>query len=78
MSLYSLKSEDTVPSDRVLIDADLNSVGRNDAALEQLVTRLSVEPSVSALSWRIMSHASHGDLAAALGGTGDLSEGEDV
>jgi len=80
VSLYSLKSEDTVHSDRILIDADLSSAGRNDSALEQLVTRLSVEPSVSALSWRILSHAAHGDLAAAHGGAvpADLADAEDL
>jgi putative Mg2+ transporter-C (MgtC) family protein len=80
VSLYSLKSEDTVHSDRILIDADVSSAGRNDSALEQLVTRLSVEPSVSALSWRILSHADHGDLAAnrAVGTAGDLSDADDL
>lgn len=79
VSLYSLKSEDTVHSDRILIDADLSSEGRNDSALEQLVTRLSVEPSVSALSWRIMSHASHGDLAdTTLVVADELAEGDDL
>ncbi len=78
VSLYSLKSEDTVHSGRILIDADLSSTGRNDSALEQLVTRLSVEPSVSAISWRILSHASHGDFATTLESTGDLSDGEDL
>jgi hypothetical protein len=67
-----------VHSDRILIDADLSSEGRNDSALEQLVTRLSVEPSVSALSWRIMLHASHGELAPTLERTADLNDGEDL
>jgi putative Mg2+ transporter-C (MgtC) family protein len=78
VSLYSLKSEDTVHSDRILIDADMSSAGRNDSALEQLVTRLSVEPSVSALSWRIMLHASHGELAPTPDRTEDLNDGEDL
>lgn len=80
VSLYSLKSEDTVHSDRILIDADVSSEGRNDSALEQLVTRLSVEPSVSAFSWRILSHANHGDLASKHAGdvVGDITDTDDL
>ena len=60
LSLYALRSEDTHRG--VLIDADLRHLGRNDGLLEQIVTRLSLEESVSAISWKILaSPADHGE-----------------
>jgi hypothetical protein len=38
----------------VLVDADLRLAGRNDEMLEQIVTRLSIEDSVSAISWKLL------------------------
>jgi putative Mg2+ transporter-C (MgtC) family protein len=38
--------------DRVSVDAALISTGRNDAALEQIVGRLSLEPFVTAARWQ--------------------------
>jgi len=52
-NLFALKSEDRV--DRVSIDADLRMAARNDEALEQLVTRLSEEESVTSISWRVLA-----------------------
>lgn len=48
--LYALRSEDR--GSAVMIDADLRLSGRNDEMLEQIVTRLSLEQSVSAVSWQ--------------------------
>jgi putative Mg2+ transporter-C (MgtC) family protein len=53
-NMYALKSEDLM--DRIKIDADLRMSKRNDEALEQLVSRLSEEDSVSSLSWRVLPH----------------------
>lgn len=63
--LYSLRSEDRASS--VLIDADLRFSARNDEMLEQIVSRLSLEESVSAVSWRLLpepgAHASSEEAA---------------
>lgn len=54
MKLRSLHSEDLETPDRVEVEADLVTQERDDAFLEQIVTRLSLEPGVSAVSWRII------------------------
>lgn len=63
--LYSLRSEDRASS--VLSDADLRFSARNDEMLEQIVSRLSLEESVSAVSWRLLpepgAHASSEEAA---------------
>jgi len=51
--LYALRSEDRRSG--VMIDADLRFSGRNDEMLEQIVSRLSLEESVSAVSWRLQA-----------------------
>ena len=53
----SLTSEDINGTGVVEICADLLSSGRQDAALEQIVNRLSLEPSVTAVSWELVPHA---------------------
>jgi putative Mg2+ transporter-C (MgtC) family protein len=40
-------------SDRVRVYAELHGHGRDDVALEDAVSRLSLEPAISAVSWRI-------------------------
>jgi putative Mg2+ transporter-C (MgtC) family protein len=44
--------EDT--PDRVSVEAELVTQERNDAFLEQTVSRLSLEPGVIAIRWRII------------------------
>jgi putative Mg2+ transporter-C (MgtC) family protein len=56
--LRSLLSEDQENSARVEVKAILISNGRDDAVLEQLVGRLSLEPGVSAVSWEILDQES--------------------
>ena len=51
-ALYSLRSEDQ--SNSVVVDADLRMAARNDEMLEQIVTRLSLEEYVSAISWKLL------------------------
>lgn len=51
-ALYALRSEDQPAG--VLVDADLRVAGRNDEMLEQIVTRLSLEECVSAISWKLL------------------------
>ncbi|MBV9085140.1 MAG: MgtC/SapB family protein [Acidobacteriaceae bacterium] len=58
LTLYALKSEDTPRG--ILVDADLQLTGRDDNLLEQVVTRLSLEESVTAISWKLLpSPADH-------------------
>ncbi|MCX7596838.1 MAG: MgtC/SapB family protein [Fischerella sp.] len=54
MKLRSLNSEDLEDSDKVEVEADLVTQERNDAFLEQIVSRLSLEPGICAISWRII------------------------
>lgn len=53
--LKSLKSEDVEHTDKVEIHAELRSTGRQDSLLEQIVSRLSLEPSVLGVSWAIVA-----------------------
>jgi putative Mg2+ transporter-C (MgtC) family protein len=53
-SLQSMHSEDLEGTDRMRIRADLNIQGLRNDVLEQIVTRLSFEPGVSAVSWSIV------------------------
>jgi putative Mg2+ transporter-C (MgtC) family protein len=51
--LQSIYSEDVEGTDRMRIRADLSTPGLNNEILEHIVTRISFEPSVSAVSWSI-------------------------
>jgi putative Mg2+ transporter-C (MgtC) family protein len=53
--LKSLKSEDLEHTDRVEVQAVLTSTGRQNLVLEQIVSRLSLEPGVSGVSWEILA-----------------------
>ena len=53
--LKSLKSDDVEHADRVEVQAVLMSTGRQDLLLEQIVSRLSLEPGVSGVSWEIVA-----------------------
>src|ERR1700737_3461444 len=53
--LKSLKSEDVEHSDKVEVHATLTSTGRQNLLLEQIVSRLSLEPGVSGVSWEILA-----------------------
>ncbi len=55
LQLRSLYSEDLEDKpDRVSVEAELVTQERNDAFLEQIVSRLSLEPGVIASRWRII------------------------
>jgi len=55
LRLRSLFSEDLEEMpDRVSVEAELVTQERNDALLEQIVSRLSLEPGVIAIRWRII------------------------
>jgi putative Mg2+ transporter-C (MgtC) family protein len=53
--LNSLQSEDEESTDRVKVKALLKSMGRKDELLERIVTRLSLEPSVTRILWEIVA-----------------------
>jgi putative Mg2+ transporter-C (MgtC) family protein len=53
LSLRRLDSIDLGESGRVEVTAQLTSAAKNDAVLEQVVGRLSLEPTVSAASWSV-------------------------
>jgi putative Mg2+ transporter-C (MgtC) family protein len=51
LTLVGLKSEDIEGTNKMKVAAQIRSLGRQDQVLEQLITRLSFEPSVSSVSW---------------------------
>jgi putative Mg2+ transporter-C (MgtC) family protein len=51
--LRRLDSTDLEESGRVEVTAQLTAQSKNDAVLEQVVGRLSLEPTVSAASWSV-------------------------
>jgi putative Mg2+ transporter-C (MgtC) family protein len=53
LGLRRIDSGDIVDSSKVTVTAEAVAAKRNDAALEQIVGRLSLEPNVSAASWQI-------------------------
>jgi putative Mg2+ transporter-C (MgtC) family protein len=53
LSLRRLDSTDLGETGRVEVTAQLTAPSKNDAILEQVVGRLSLEPSVSAASWSV-------------------------
>ncbi|MCC6008097.1 MAG: MgtC/SapB family protein [Rhodobacteraceae bacterium] len=52
LRLSGLESMNIEDSDRVEVTAEVNAEGVSDAALEQIVGRLSLEPAVTAARWR--------------------------
>jgi putative Mg2+ transporter-C (MgtC) family protein len=55
LALIALHSSDHEGLDRVDVKAYLKTIGRKDEYLEQIVTRLSLEASVTAISWEVVS-----------------------
>ena len=51
LTLVGLKSEDIEGTAKMKVVAHIRSLGRQDQVLEQLIARLSFEPSVSSVSW---------------------------
>ena len=58
--LYALHSEDQEGTNRVKVNAYLRSMGRKDELLEQIVSRLSLEPSVTVIRWEVLSSLDSG------------------
>jgi len=55
MGLQSIHSEDIDGTDRTTIRAEVITSGQRNEAVEEIVTRLSFEPGVVALSWSVVS-----------------------
>jgi putative Mg2+ transporter-C (MgtC) family protein len=53
LSLRRLESNDLGESGRVEVTAQLTAQSKSDAILEQVVGRLSLEPTVSAATWSV-------------------------
>jgi putative Mg2+ transporter-C (MgtC) family protein len=56
MTLQALDSEDLNGSNKVQVQASLIMADRNDTLLEQVISRLSLEPGVSAVSWKVVEN----------------------
>ena len=52
--LQSLHSEDLNATGKVEVRANFHSAGRQDAMLENVVGRMSLEPEISAVSWQVI------------------------
>lgn len=50
--LFGLHSQDINSTGRVEVKAELKTMGRRDEVLEQIVSRLSLEPGVTTVSWQ--------------------------
>lgn len=53
LHLHQLESRNIDESDRVEVSAVITSDQREDASLEHIVGRLSLEPNVTAARWRV-------------------------
>ena len=53
LHLYGLESSNIESTDHVRVVAHITTEGRNDAQLEQIVGRRSLEPTVSAARWNL-------------------------
>ncbi len=52
--LHALHSRDSEAPGKVTVSAELSASTRDDSQLEQAVSRLSLEPGVSAVSWTVV------------------------
>jgi putative Mg2+ transporter-C (MgtC) family protein len=56
ITLQSLYSEDLNAAGKVEVRANFHSAGRQDAMLENVVGRMSLEPEISAVSWQVITN----------------------
>lgn len=54
--LQSLHSEDLDATGKVEVRANFHSAGRQDAMLESVVGRMSLEPEITAVSWQVVTN----------------------
>lgn len=74
--LYALHREDEEGANRVKLRAKVKSTGRKDELLEQIVTRLSLEPGVTAIRWEIASTLEVGEDHIAGGGPNSFEDAQ--
>ncbi len=55
--LRAIRSSDIEGGDLVMVEAEIGLNGRDDVALEAAVSRLSLEPGVSSVSWSVVEDA---------------------
>lgn len=60
LTLTALHSEDEEATNRVKVQAQVKSLGRTDDLLEQVVSRLSLEPGVTTMRWEVVSALDEG------------------
>jgi putative Mg2+ transporter-C (MgtC) family protein len=51
MTLQGLATQETEDGKRVVVSADVYAVERNDRIMEEVVSRIGIEPGVTAVSW---------------------------
>jgi putative Mg2+ transporter-C (MgtC) family protein len=56
MTPQALDSENLDGNNKVQVQANPIMTDRNDTLLEQVISRLSLEPGVSAVSWRVVEN----------------------
>ncbi len=56
MSVQGLSSQDEEQKDRVAVIADVYSLERSDRFMEDLVTRIGIEPGIFSVSWEKNAH----------------------
>jgi putative Mg2+ transporter-C (MgtC) family protein len=54
MVIQGISTQEAGEPDRAAVVAEIFSMGRNDRALENLMSRVNIEPAVSAVSWEKM------------------------
>ena len=74
LALYRLHSEDHEGTNRVMVRAHLKATGRKDELLEQIVTRLSLEPGVTTIRWEIVSALDAGEEHLVVAAPGSFDE----
>lgn len=57
LMLRSLRSENIAGSSNVRVEAELMTDGRQDRRIEQVASRLSIEPGVTSITWQTVTRA---------------------
>ncbi|MBV8695706.1 MAG: MgtC/SapB family protein [Chloroflexi bacterium] len=74
--LQALQSEDTEDASNVEVKAAVQTEGRKDAQLEQIIARLSLESSVSAVRWEVAA-PENGGVSSLLSVQSDVPDKEE-
>ena len=55
MTVQGISTQDTDHADKAAVVVDIFSSERNDKVMNELVSRINIEPSVTAVSWEKMT-----------------------